>query len=355
KVGDAVLGSDTFLWKLNSPTKKWNHTAGRDRRNDDCSDFIKEKIETFKVLTQLPQRITSVIKFPRREISKAEFTSNSLLTQDIRHVVLGTELIVHGDERVPTANILIERVFKGIKAPKPYSRELAYGKHISTSEREAVINDDFDSAFWALEKPNFKRTALSYLRASESKTLWKILLTTELTNVTEAPIEAQDYTIPQICFTTQYEENANTVICNADDSTNISMFKVCRNAKETIRLLKKTTEKTVDPRTSCLKTMMWYWAPNLITDFQVKVNSISFVACVVQLFCAHVFGCTVIFSLAVMDFDRHAYWNEKAKAVQKKKEKRSNSRRNQELMGNEIVIVDGMGRHINDWRKEARQ
>ncbi|TEA42005.1 hypothetical protein DBR06_SOUSAS27310003, partial [Sousa chinensis] len=46
-------------------------------------------------------------------------------------------------------------------------------------------------------------------------------------------------------------------------------------------------------------------APKLIADFQVKVNSISFVACVVQLFCAHVFGCTVIFSLTVMDFDRY--------------------------------------------------
>ena len=46
-------------------------------------------------------------------------------------------------------------------------------------------------------------------------------------------------------------------------------------------------------------------APKLITDFQVKVNSISFVACVVQLFCVHVFGCTVIFSLTVMDFDRY--------------------------------------------------
>lgn len=37
---------------------------------------------------------------------------------------------------------------------QPYSRELAYGKHISTSEREAMINDDFDSAFWVLEKPS---------------------------------------------------------------------------------------------------------------------------------------------------------------------------------------------------------
>ena len=36
---------------------------------------------------------------------------------------------------------------------------------------------------------DFKCTTLSYLRAAESKTLWKSLLTVELANVTKAPIE----------------------------------------------------------------------------------------------------------------------------------------------------------------------
>lgn len=41
-----------------------------------------------------------------------------------------------------------------------------------------------------------------------------------------------------------------------------------QNAKETIRLLKKTTEKIVDPRTSCLKTMIWYWGQVLTRIFR---------------------------------------------------------------------------------------
>lgn len=45
-------------------------------------------------------------------------------------------------------------------------------------------------------------------------------------------------------------------------------------------------------------------APKLMTGFQAKVRSISFVGCMVQLFCIHPFGCTEIFVLTVMAYDR---------------------------------------------------
>ncbi|XP_011285193.2 olfactory receptor 4S2-like [Felis catus] len=46
-------------------------------------------------------------------------------------------------------------------------------------------------------------------------------------------------------------------------------------------------------------------APKLIIDSQAKVKSISFVGCMVQLFFSHLFGCTEIFILTVMAYDRY--------------------------------------------------
>ncbi|XDA84612.1 olfactory receptor 4S2-like [Ovis aries] len=46
-------------------------------------------------------------------------------------------------------------------------------------------------------------------------------------------------------------------------------------------------------------------APRLIIDFQVKNKRISFVSCMLQLFFSHLFGCTEIFILTVMAYDRY--------------------------------------------------
>ncbi|KAM8970785.1 olfactory receptor 4S2-like [Sarcophilus harrisii] len=46
-------------------------------------------------------------------------------------------------------------------------------------------------------------------------------------------------------------------------------------------------------------------APKLIVDFQAKVKTISFVGCMAQLFWVHIFGCTEIFILTVMAYDRY--------------------------------------------------
>ncbi|XP_055278417.1 olfactory receptor 4S2-like [Moschus berezovskii] len=46
-------------------------------------------------------------------------------------------------------------------------------------------------------------------------------------------------------------------------------------------------------------------APKLIIDFQVKDKRISFVGCMLQLFFSHLFGCTEIFILTVMAYDRY--------------------------------------------------
>lgn len=46
-------------------------------------------------------------------------------------------------------------------------------------------------------------------------------------------------------------------------------------------------------------------APKLIIDSYAKVKSISFVGCMAQLFFCHLFGCTEIFILTVMAYDRY--------------------------------------------------
>ncbi|XP_036717236.1 olfactory receptor 4S2-like [Balaenoptera musculus] len=46
-------------------------------------------------------------------------------------------------------------------------------------------------------------------------------------------------------------------------------------------------------------------APKLIIDFQAKVKRISFDGCMVQLFFVHLLGCTEIFILTVMAYDRY--------------------------------------------------
>ncbi|NXY76854.1 OR4S2 protein, partial [Glareola pratincola] len=46
-------------------------------------------------------------------------------------------------------------------------------------------------------------------------------------------------------------------------------------------------------------------APKMIADFLVENKTISFVGCIAQLFGVHFFGCTEIFILTVMAFDRY--------------------------------------------------
>ncbi|NXC15946.1 OR4S2 protein, partial [Corythaeola cristata] len=46
-------------------------------------------------------------------------------------------------------------------------------------------------------------------------------------------------------------------------------------------------------------------APKMIADFLVENKTISFVGCIAQLFGAHFFGCTEIFILTVMAYDRY--------------------------------------------------
>ncbi|XP_059578435.1 olfactory receptor 4S2-like [Alligator mississippiensis] len=46
-------------------------------------------------------------------------------------------------------------------------------------------------------------------------------------------------------------------------------------------------------------------APKLIADFLVEKKTISFVGCMIQMFWVHFFGCTEIFVLVVMAFDRY--------------------------------------------------
>ncbi|XP_072216905.1 olfactory receptor 4S2-like [Excalfactoria chinensis] len=46
-------------------------------------------------------------------------------------------------------------------------------------------------------------------------------------------------------------------------------------------------------------------APKLIADFLVKSKTISFVGCIAQLFGVHFFGCTEIFILTAMAYDRY--------------------------------------------------
>ncbi|XP_055458687.1 olfactory receptor 4S2-like, partial [Psammomys obesus] len=46
-------------------------------------------------------------------------------------------------------------------------------------------------------------------------------------------------------------------------------------------------------------------APKMIADLLVKKKTISYVGCMLQLFGVHFFGCTEIFILAVMAYDRY--------------------------------------------------
>ncbi|NXK04070.1 OR4S2 protein, partial [Herpetotheres cachinnans] len=46
-------------------------------------------------------------------------------------------------------------------------------------------------------------------------------------------------------------------------------------------------------------------APKMIADFLVETKTISFVGCIAQLFGVHFFGCTEIFILTVMAYDRY--------------------------------------------------
>ncbi|XP_062974420.1 olfactory receptor 4S2-like [Elgaria multicarinata webbii] len=46
-------------------------------------------------------------------------------------------------------------------------------------------------------------------------------------------------------------------------------------------------------------------APKMITDFLVEKKTISFIGCIAQLFGVHFFGCTEIFILTVMAYDRY--------------------------------------------------
>ncbi|XP_048341606.1 olfactory receptor 4S2-like [Sphaerodactylus townsendi] len=46
-------------------------------------------------------------------------------------------------------------------------------------------------------------------------------------------------------------------------------------------------------------------APKMIADFLVEKKTISFVGCIAQLFGVHFFGCTEIFILTVMAYDRY--------------------------------------------------
>ncbi|NWY63398.1 OR4S2 protein, partial [Chionis minor] len=46
-------------------------------------------------------------------------------------------------------------------------------------------------------------------------------------------------------------------------------------------------------------------APKMIADFLVENKTISFVGCIAQLFAVHFFGCTEVFILTVMAYDRY--------------------------------------------------